>query len=232
MDYNSSDIKNIDLERSFFHYTNIDNLESIFKNGLEPRIGVNSLYIEKTSKIFFVKGEKGIINIMDVWLKWLTAKCDVNKFIYWLGTTYMRLPFCIKSLPNVVVKKNLNNEKKRHKIYNNMKNILDNSVFLILNLEENVDFDYNDIDEVKERYYDSFLKMLYTKNSNLQDKRMEYWNMHTISNKYIEKEKIQILCNNSDYKASVILKYLIENNMKYVEINCDFLMEYYNYIYK
>ncbi len=169
---------------------------------------------------------------MDVWLKWLTAKCGVNKFIYWLGTTYMRCPFCIKSLPNIIVKKNLNNERKRYKIYNSMKDILDNSVFLILNLEENVDFDYNDIDEVKERYYDSFLKMLYTKNSNFLDKRMEYWNMHTISNKYIEKEKIQILCNTSDYKASVILKYLIENNMEYVKINCDFLNEYYNYIYK
>ncbi len=43
MNYNSVDIKNIDLEHSFFHYTNINNLESIFKNGLEPRIGLNSL---------------------------------------------------------------------------------------------------------------------------------------------------------------------------------------------
>ncbi len=232
MNYNSIDIKNVDLEHSFFHYTNINNLESIFKNGLEPRIGANSLYLEKSSKIFFVKGEMGIIDIMDVWLKWLTAKSNVNKFIYWIGTTYMRFPLCIKSLPNLIVKKNLNNVKKRHKIYNNMKNILDDSVFLKLDLEENVDFDYNDIDEVKERYYDSFLKMLYTKNSNLQDKRMEYWNMHTKSNRWIEKEKIQILCYDSDYKASILLKYLIEKNMEYAKKNCPFLNEYYNYIYK
>lgn len=68
------DISQIDLKHSFFHYTNKQNLDSIVKNGLEPRIGENSLYVEKTPKVFFVKGEKGIITIMDVWLRWLTSK--------------------------------------------------------------------------------------------------------------------------------------------------------------
>ena len=70
----SRDISQIDLSQTFFHYTNMKNLKTILKNGLEPRIGENSLYVEKTPKVFFVEGEKGIITIMDVWLKWLTGK--------------------------------------------------------------------------------------------------------------------------------------------------------------
>jgi len=97
----TKDISEIDLEHSFFHYTNKQNLDSILKFGLEPRIGESALYVEKTPKVFFAKGEKGIITIIDVWLKWLTGKINTSKFKYWFGTViYMRLPFCIKSIPN------------------------------------------------------------------------------------------------------------------------------------
>ena len=230
-DFISIDISQIDLNNSFFHYTNKKNLPQIFEKGLEPRIGKNSIYLEKTPKVFFAKGEIGIINIMDVWLRWLIAKSGINNFIYWLGTFYMRLPFCIKGIPNIVVKNNLTNLKKRIKEYKHMQEILDNSIFLILKLEENIDFDYNDVDEVKQRYYESFLKLLYTKNSKIDDNKMEYWNMHTYSNKTIEKQKIKVLSQNENNTASVILKTLIEKNMQYVKENCDFLYEYYNYIY-
>ncbi|MBP3635624.1 MAG: hypothetical protein J6J17_04155 [Bacilli bacterium] len=224
------DISQIDLKHSFFHYTSKQNLDTILKNGLEPRIGENSLYVEKTPKVFFVEGEKGIITIMDVWLRWLTSKSNVNKFVYWLGTFYMRTPFCVKGIPNSIVKKNLNNIKKRNKVYSKMKKILDNSIFLILDLEENIDFDYNDIDEVKDTYYESFLKLLYPSSSNIKDKKMEYWNMHTYSNKIINPLKISLLKNNDNYIANDILINIIENNIEYIKINCEFLYEYYIYI--
>lgn len=154
------DISLIDIENSFFHYTNRQNLNTILQKGLEPRIGENSLYVEKTPKVFFAKGEKGIITIIDVWLKWLTAKSNTHKFVYWLGTFYMKTPFCIKSIPNNLVERNLKDPKRRHQTYAKMRTILDNSVFLILDLEEKIDFDYNDIDEVKNTYYESFLKLI------------------------------------------------------------------------
>lgn len=226
------DISEIDLKHSFFHYTNKNNLSKILENGLQPRIGENSLYVEKTPKVFFVEGEKGIITIMDVWLRWLTSKSGTNKFIYWLGTFYMKTPFCIKYIPNIVVKRNLNNQKKRNKVYLKMKKILDNSIFLILNLEENIDFDYRDIDEVKNTYYESFLKLLYPSSSNLKDKKMEYWNMHTYSNKAIECEKIRLLKDGAKCEASIILTKIIEKNIEYIKNNCEFLYEYYNYTQK
>lgn len=225
------DISQIDLKHSFFHYTNKSNLDSIIKNGLEPRIGENSLYVEKTLKVFFAEGEKGIITIMDVWLKWLTGKISTGKFKYWLGTViYMRLPFCIKSIPNNMVKKSLASKEKRLKAYEKMKQILDNSIFLVLNLEENIDFNYNDIDEVKKVYYESFLKLLYPSDSNLKDNKMEYWNMHTYSNKTIVPQKIALLKNQDNYDANNILVNIIEKNIEYIKNNYEFLYEYYIYI--
>ena len=215
------DISQIDLNHSFFHYTNKQNLDTIIKNGLEPRIGENSLYVEKTRKVFFCEGEKGIITIIDVWLKWLTGKISTGKFKYWIGTTiYMKIPFCIKSIPNYMLKKSLDSKEKRLKAYAKMKEILDNSIFLVLDLKENIDFDYNDIDEVKKTYYESFLKLLYPTDSDLKDNKMEYWNMHTYSNKSIDPQKISLLKNKDNYDANNILISIIElfGNKKYVNI--------------
>lgn len=224
------DIAQIDIQHAFFHYTSKKNLDTILENGLEPRIGENSLYVEKTPKIFFVEGEKGIITNMDVWLRWLTSKCGTSKFVYWLGTFYMRTPFCIKNIPNNIVKKKLKNTKKRNMIYKKMKNILDNSIFLILDLKEDIDFSYNDIDEVKNTYYSSFLKLLYPSDSNLRNPKIEYWNMHTFSNKIIEVEKISLLKDNNSDNANDILINIIERNIKYIKNNHEFLYEYYIFI--
>ena len=225
------DISQIDLEHSFFHYTNKHNLDTILKNGLEPRIGENALYVEKTPKVFFVEGEKGIITIMDVWLKWLTGKISTGKFKYWFGTAiYMKIPFCIKSIPKNMVKKSLASKEKRLKAYVKMKEILDNSIFLVLDLKENIDFDYNDIDEVKKTYYESFLKLLYPTDSDLKDKKMEYWNMHTYSNKSIDYQKISLLKNKDHYDVNNILISIIEKDIKYIKNNYKFLYEYYIYI--
>lgn len=226
----AKDISLIDIENSFFHYTNRQNLNTILQNGLEPRIGENSLYVEKTPKVFFAKGEKGIITIMDVWLKWLTSKSSTHSFMYRLGTFYMRTPFCIKSIPNNLVERNLKDPNRRHQTYAKMKAILDDSVFLILDLEEKIDFDYNDIDEVKNTYYESFLKLLYPNDSNLKDHRIEYWNMHTFSNKIIEPQKITLLKHNNKYDANSILINIIEKDIEYIKRNYEFLYEYYTYI--
>ena len=125
----------------------------------------------------------------------------------------------------------MKNKNKRIKVFNQLKNILDNSVFLILDLKENVDFSYNDIDEVKDTYYESFLKLLYPNESNIKDKKMEYWNMHTYSNKVIDSSKISLLKVKNEYSASKILEQLVINNIQYVKQNLNFLYEYYNYFY-
>lgn len=228
-DFKIKDISQIEIDNAFFHYTSKENLNNIIKNGLEPRIGKNSLYVEKSKKVFFAQGEKGVLTLMDVWLKWLNSKCGMSNQIYFIGTFYMRMPLCIKLIPNYIVQKSLKNKKKHIKVFNELRIILDNSVFLILDLKENIDFSYNDIDEVKNSYYESFLKLLYPSTSDLKNKKMEYWNMHTYSNKLIEFEKVSLLKDKNEYSASKILANLIKNNILYVKENLPFLYEYYIY---
>lgn len=57
------DISQIDLEHTFFHYTAEQNLDTILQNGLEPRIGENALYVEKTRKYFLWKGKKELLRL-------------------------------------------------------------------------------------------------------------------------------------------------------------------------
>lgn len=44
--------------------------------------------------------------------------------------------------------------------------------------------------------------------SNVNDNRMEYWNMHTFSNKTISPEKIHLVKVGNCYKAIKILEYM------------------------
>ena len=73
--------------------------------------------------------------------------------------------------------------------------------------------------------------MLYPSVSDLKDKKMEYWNIHTYSNKVIDSSKISLLKDKDEYSTSKILKQLIDDNILYVKQNLDFLYEYYNYFY-
>lgn len=52
------DIQDIDIQFSFFHYTNKNNIDSIDKNGLVPKIGDSATGIEKTKKYFLLLGIK------------------------------------------------------------------------------------------------------------------------------------------------------------------------------
>ena len=59
-------LEEIDAEKVFLHYTAGKNLPSIEREGLLPKIGANSKYIERTEKIFFCVGTDGFLMIMDV----------------------------------------------------------------------------------------------------------------------------------------------------------------------
>lgn len=102
-----------------------------------------------------------------------------------------------------------------------------------MDLKENIDFSFNDVDEIKtySNYPVSYIESLYAYDSNVTEKQMEYWNMHTISDKVIEPQKISLLTYKNNYNASNIVKYLIEENINFVKENCKQLYKYYNYIY-
>ena len=71
MNQKSIDITLLDCNEAFLHYTNKNNLDSIFKGGLIPAIGNNSKNIELNKKIFFTKGFDNTLILIDSWIKWL-----------------------------------------------------------------------------------------------------------------------------------------------------------------
>lgn len=98
MKYKSIDISGKNTEELFFHYTNINNIDSIFERGLIPKIGKNANFIEKSKKVFFAKGSKGILVLMDVWIKWLVLR-PKSDFIYGSGAYLMQK----KWFPKIII---------------------------------------------------------------------------------------------------------------------------------
>lgn len=169
---------------------------------------------------------------MDSWIKWLVAK-PISNFIYYTGAFLLKVPFFPNVIHKIIIKFNRN--KKKYKwSYKKLKETLDNSVYLIMDLEENVDFSYDDVDEVKKfsHYPPAFIENLYAYDSDVLDEKMEYWNMHTLSNKIVEPYKLHVLRLKTKIKASEILKLMIENSLDFVKQNCKQLYKYYCYNYK
>jgi len=224
------DIENINIESIFIHYTNASNLESILSNGLEPRIGINSKGIEKNKKVFFSVGDKNTLILMDAWIKWIILRPSNNQ-IYVFGAYLMTKKWFPKFVVDIIFKTWIKDDKRKNKACKKLKKSLDNSVFLKLNLEENVDFDYHDIDEVKnQKFSRKQLKYVYSYGHDVECCKMEPWNMHTYFGKKIEKDKISVLKIGDSYSVNDILKYMAIEHADYIKDNCNFLLTYLQYI--
>ncbi len=211
MEYKSIDISGKNIEELFFHYTNINNIDSIFEYGLIPKIGKNSNFIEKSEKVFFTKGSKGILVLMDVWIKWLVLRPRSN-FIYGTGAYLMQRRWFPKIIIDILWGNWIRNEKRIKKACKKLYGILNESVFLNLCLEKGIDYKEDDYDEVKLRgFRRSWLEYVYSYDEGLINKQMDYWNMHTITGKVIEFSKIKIVKINDEMNANEILKYIIKN---------------------
>ena len=184
--YNSIDIKELNKTTVFLHYTDKRNVKSIFSVGLLPKIGKNSKNIELNKKVFFTEGFDNTLFLMDSWIKWLVLRPKSN-FIYKCGCFYMTHKIFPKIVVDLIFKNWIKSDKKVKYACEKLDNILKNSVFLKLDLVENVDFSYSDIDEVKNQSFSrKQLGYVYTCDSDVSDSKVELWNMHTLKDKIIE----------------------------------------------
>lgn len=111
-----------------------------------------------------------------------------------------------------------------------MKTILENSCFLVLDLEEDVDFSYKDIDEVKaQKFNRKLLKTVYAKQNKMNSKKMDYWNMHTFSNVTISPNKISLIKLNDSYHCIDILLWMIKNTKIDLKTLAPYLYEFLDY---
>lgn len=233
--YAAIDIRDLP-KNAYFHYTDIHNLDSILTEGLKPLIGDNASGIEKSEKIFFTIGITNSLVLMESWLRWLIAKhaADMpgkrlDKSAYSLATTLIKFKL-FHPISTFIVKCELKSKFIRRKEFKRFKEILDNSVYLSLDLEYYSDFSLDDVDEVKEGKFDRKLLKLMYNNSNVEDEYMEYWNMHTYSGKIVEPEKIHLLKIGDSYKASDILEYMRQNTEIKIKRDLPYLYEYFKWL--
>ncbi len=233
-------IEDMDFNNSFFHYTNFINVESIFEKGLIPLRGENAFGLEKTDKVFFTIGFKGTLVLMDSWIKWLICKksldmpgTKLDKVVYKFGTFVASCPIKPNLIINGIINTSLKNKKIQNFAFQEMKNILDKSVFLRLNLKEKEDFDYIDIDEIKIQHFNKkMLRKVYAYNSNFYSNKMEYWNMHTYTDKIISNDKISLVKLNNTYNANKIIKYMVSNTNINIKKYLPYLYEYLLFLEK
>ena len=217
-----------DLTTNFFHFTLKDNLYSIEANGLIPKIGKNAKYIEKTKKIFFVEGLDNLLILFDCWINVYFYMPKIP-LIYNLGSHFLRqkwFPQIIADVYFKVLDKTKIHRKRSYKIFDKL---LDSSILLNLNLEENKDFKYSDIDEIKARNYKKrHLELMgYSKKySKLESNEMDKWNLHCMSNHNISSDKIKLCYVDGSYELRDIFNYIVyRTNLNLKEI-CPILYEY------
>ena len=228
--YNLINIKDIDKESTFLHYTDKDNTKNIFKVGLLPQIGENSKNIELNKKVFFTEGFDNTLFLMDSWIKWLMLRPKSN-FVYKCGCFYMTHKIFPRIVVDLIFKNRIKSDKKFEYACKKLDNILENSVFLKLDLVEIMGFSYDDIDEVKNQSFSrKQLSYIYTYGNDVNDSKMELWKMHTLKDKIIEKEKITLIEINNSRCAKDIILYMVDNTELSVEDKCPFLYKYLNYI--
>lgn len=206
----SVNINEIDLNKVLFHFDAREN-EYISRYGFPADIGPYSRNAEETPKVFFSKGVKGVLDLIDVWIIWRMNKDHnnsqnrdwVNEF---LSGAY------------------LSDYEKLNITFNNIYDFFADRKYYTVDLIEGYDYLNDDVDEVKKsslldkekfmrlkitpwKYL--FAKEMYKGKVKKTNMEMEDWNMHTISGKGVEPEKISLIIDdNGNDSALMVIKNL------------------------
>lgn len=218
-------LEEIDLDNTLFHFTENKNLSTIESYGLNSNIGENAKNLEKDPKIFFSKGLKGIYMVSDVWIKWLSNRIygESDKIgIYAHKSNNEKNQEQYKWIKQFITGQYKNDPEKIPVIFDYYYNYLRERSYLILDIEDGREYKKDDIDITKQEIIESkenkatrFLmaKEMYGPYSNINSPIVDQWNMHTLPNINISKDKISQLVT-SDGKEDY-LSILLEIHDKY-----------------
>lgn len=219
-----------DINMNYFHFTKIKNIESIQEIGLLPKISFHAQALEKTKKVFFVEGLDNLLILFDCWIH----VCSVYPLIpglFNLGTIIMKY----KHFPKILIKAYFSYAKinKIHRLvaYKYFDRFLRTHALLNLDIIEGLDFDYNDVDEIKSKNYDKEYLILggYNPNySDLDSNRMDKWNLHTYKNRVVDHDNIKLCCINNSSNLIDILNYVLEYSKLDLKEICPELYDYLN----
>ena len=217
-------------ENSFFHFTHIDNLDDIKKNGLKSTIGENAAGIENTPKVFFSVGETGIIEIMEVWLRILANKIYGSKDIlriYKDENSEAQDARILSWIEEFISQKYMDDYSKKELLFEYFYKYLKDRVYLALDIKEGNDYLVDDLDEYKvhlnnERNSLEYMiaKEQYGPFSNFNSNQVDNWNMHTKTNVAIDREKIkQVITKTGKEDVLSIVKDVYNKNRENLNYN-------------
>lgn len=220
-----------DRNKNYFHFTKEKNLNSIEKQGLIPMKGHHAEHIEKTKKVFFVEGLDNLLILFDCWIN-VYKKIPLLpkvKITYGLGSKAMRSKYFPVFLVDIYFFLTKNSKRHKKNAYKIFDQLLDECVLLNLDIKENIDFSLDDIDEIKARGYRKrhLIELGYSlKYSDMNSNKMDKWNLHTLSNKKVEKEKIKLCYIKNSKNIRDILNFAVENTKLDLENMCPVLYDY------
>lgn len=213
-------------EDSLYHFTIKNNIETIEQEGLLPKIGENSINIENTQKVFFSKGELGIIKVTEVWLRWLMNRIfGVNdRLDLYKNLSEEENKERISSWTKEYLSKEfLNDNAKKEKLFEYFYDYLQNRTYLNLDIKEGLEYDPKSNDENKINLTNNtdpvrtlFAKVTYGEFSDFSTTIMDDWNMHTYSGVGIDRTKIkQVITKDGKEDMLSVVLYLYD---KYKEM--------------
>jgi len=217
-----------DMNLNYFHFTLENNLDNIIVDGLLPKIGKHATLIEKTPKVFFVKGLNNLLILFDCWIN-VWKKVPIVSFTYGIGSKLMKVKWFPKIFVDIYFKITKNSKLHKKNAYKIFDELLNKSVLLNLNLIERKDFDKNDIDEIKSSEYSKshLITLGYSKEySDIDNIVMDEWNMHTLSNIGVSADKIKLCSINGSIKMKDILLFALKKRNLNLEKVCPILYEY------
>ncbi len=217
-----------DINSNYFHFTAKHNLESIEKLGLIPKIGYHAISLETTKKVFFVQGLDNLLILFDCWIN-VCQKYPLIPGMFNLGAKMMRYKWCPKIFVNAYFKYTEFNKIHKFLAYKYFDRFLKRYQLLNLDIKEQIDFDFNDFDQIKAKKYpkEYLIKGGYSPlYSDLDSIKMDKWNMHTFSNHGIASSKLKLCSINDSYNMIDILNYATNNTKMNIKKICPVLYGY------
>lgn len=222
------DLSEHDIKNNYFHFTRIKNLNSIKDRGIIPKIGIHAKALEDTKKVFFVEGLDNLLILFDCWIN-VCSKFPLIPGMFNLGAKVMQynwFPECIINAYFSYTEKSKFHEFIAYKYFDRF---LKRYTLLYLDIKENIDFSYDDIDQIKAKNYkrEYLIKGGYSlKYSDLETNKMDRWNLHTLTDHGIDISKIKLCYINDSYSMDDILKYALENTSLDINKVCPKLCAY------
>lgn len=217
-----------DISSNYFHFTRKSNLDSIQQKGLLPKISFHAQALEETKKVFFVEGLDNLLILFNCWIC-VCEKYPLFPGLFNLGTKIMKYKWFPKAIINGYFKYTEYNKIHKFIAYKYFDRFIRRYTLLNLDIKENEDFSYDDIDQIKAKGYNkeylikAGYSLLY---SDLETIKMDKWNLHTFSNQGVSTDKVKICYINNSYNMIDILNYALANTNLDIKKVCPILWDY------